>query len=373
VRFEVTRVLDSIERRLSTDPAVARAIVDLATIVRLTELDGGRPVSLVRLGLVIDALGAHLNDRGAKVYLVVDRALMSDLELTSNEKMTLRRWSDDGLIEALPDVDDRVPELAALTGLPVVSRDDYARFAQRHGWMAGAPDLFLAPVAGMGNGSGGPQLVSRQLAPGQAPVRAQLDQATVAILGRYWRCPEPGCPSFNPAGVNLTGANQPPPRIRSGRPVCPRHDQPLTDAGPRQAQVPMLILIGGAERGRFAVTGERPVLVGRNPDDPQGVRLGEWLDDEAVQWVSRTHAQLELQGTAVVLTDTSTNGTVVKTSAGPLRLARGERRQLDATDVIELHRGVELCRADRRPAQSQDDELPLMADAPTIAIKIPQN
>lgn len=362
MRFEVTRVLDAIERRLSTDPAVARAIVDLATIVRLTELDGGRPVSLVRLGLVIDALGTHLNDRSAKIYLVVDRALMSDLELTSNEKMTLRRWSDDGLCEALPEVDDRVLELAALTGLPVVSRDDYARFAQRHGWLAGAPDMFLAPVAG----PAGPQLASRQLPPGQAPVRAQLDQTTVAILGRYWRCPEQGCASFN-----LTGANQPPPRIRGGRPVCPRHDQPLTDAGPRQVQVPMLILIGGAERGRFTVTGERPVLVGRNPDDPQGVRLGEWLDDEAVQWVSRNHAQLELQGTALVLTDTSTNGTVVQTVAGPMRLSRGERRQLGANDVVELHRGVELCRADRRPAQSRDDEMPVMVDAPTIAIKIP--
>jgi hypothetical protein len=364
VRFEVTRVLDSIERRLSTDPAAARAIVDLASIVRLTELDGGRPVSLLRLGLVIDALSTHLNDRAARIYLVVDRALISDLELTSNEKMTLRRWSDDGLIEALPEVDDRVLELAALTGLPVVGRDDYARFGQRHPWIAGAPDMFLAPVAG----PSGPQLVSRQPAPGQPPTRPQADQATAAILGRYWRCPESGC-----AGFNLTGANQPPPRIRGGRPVCPRHDQPLTDAGPRQASVPMLILVGGAERGRFTVTGERPVLIGRNPDDPQGVRLGEWLDDEAVQWVSRTHAQLELQGTALVLTDTSTNGTVVQAAGGRLRLSRGERRQLDGNDVIELHRGVELCRADRRPAQSQDDEVPIMAEAPTIAIKLPQS
>jgi hypothetical protein len=359
VRFEVTRVLDSIERRLSTDPGVARAVVDLASLVRFTELDGGRPVSLLRLGLVIDALGSHLNDRGARIYLVVDRALMSDLELTSNEKMTLRRWSDDGLIEALSDVDDRVLELAVYTGLPVVSRDDYARFAQRHPWVAGAADRFLVPV----RGPNGPALSARQLPPGQAPVRPALDQATTAILGRYWRCPEPGCASF-------TGANQPPPRIRGGRPVCPRHDQPLTDAGPRQQSVPMLVLIGGAERGRFAVTGERPVLVGRNPDDPGGVRLGEWLDDEAVQWVSRTHAQLELQGTALVLTDTSTNGTVVQSGAGRLRLSRGERRTLDDNDVIELHRGVELCRADRRPSQAQEDDVPVMAEAPTIAIKI---
>ena len=57
MRFEVSKVLDAIEARLTTDPALARAVVDLSEIVRYADLDGGRPASSLRLGLVIDALG----------------------------------------------------------------------------------------------------------------------------------------------------------------------------------------------------------------------------------------------------------------------------------------------------------------------------
>ncbi|MGA8115790.1 MAG: FHA domain-containing protein, partial [Actinocatenispora sp.] len=178
MRFEVTRVLDSIERRLCTDPTVARAVVDLSPIVRQKELDGGRTASLLRLGLVIDALGQSLSDQGAKVYVVLDRALLADLELSSNEKMTLRRWSDDGLVDTLEEVDDRVLEVAACTGLPVISRDDFARFANRHPWLTGAPERFLIPVPGMG----GAVLMSRPSPGGQQSAQPVLDAATRAVL-----------------------------------------------------------------------------------------------------------------------------------------------------------------------------------------------
>jgi hypothetical protein len=48
VRFEVSKVLDAIEARLTTDPALARAVVDLAEVVRYADLDGGRPASMLR-------------------------------------------------------------------------------------------------------------------------------------------------------------------------------------------------------------------------------------------------------------------------------------------------------------------------------------
>ena len=99
MRFEVSKGLDAIERRLPIDPAVAAGIVDLTEITRLGDLDGGRPANLLRLGLVVDALGQRLGDSSAATYVVADRALMSDTELTSNERMVIRRWSDDGLIE----------------------------------------------------------------------------------------------------------------------------------------------------------------------------------------------------------------------------------------------------------------------------------
>src|SRR5690606_25517695 len=56
MRFEVSRVLDAIERRLSIDPVLAGAILDVEEVLRAAELDGGRPAYLPRVGTVIDAL-----------------------------------------------------------------------------------------------------------------------------------------------------------------------------------------------------------------------------------------------------------------------------------------------------------------------------
>src|SRR3954453_12105288 len=116
VRFEVSKVLDAIEARLSTDPALARAVVDLSEIVRYADLDGGRPASSVQLGLVIDALSAYLAEENVPVYVVVPRGLLSDTDLTSNERMVIRRWADDGKVEVVPQADDRVFEGAELLG-----------------------------------------------------------------------------------------------------------------------------------------------------------------------------------------------------------------------------------------------------------------
>ena len=74
MRFEVSKVLDAIETRLTTDPALARAVVDLSETVRYADLDGGRPASLLRLGLVIDALGRYVAEENVPVYAVAPRA-----------------------------------------------------------------------------------------------------------------------------------------------------------------------------------------------------------------------------------------------------------------------------------------------------------
>ena len=56
VRFGVSHVLDAIERRISTDPTAAGGVVDLAEVVRLADLDGGRPAHLLRESLDPDAV-----------------------------------------------------------------------------------------------------------------------------------------------------------------------------------------------------------------------------------------------------------------------------------------------------------------------------
>jgi hypothetical protein len=247
VRFETSRALDAIEQRLTTDALAAGAVVDLVEAARSADLDGGRPAALIRLGMFVDALSRQLGDGGIGIYAVAERGAMSDTDFTSNERMVLRRWSDDGLIEMLPagaPVAARVREIAGLTSLPIVAR----------GQVQGAPGpLYVAAKA--------PGGVEFSLAPstGAAP-RAH------PAMSRVWRCTQPNCPSF--AKPAPSGGGQSPPSLPSGAPICPRHGERLADQGPRPWLVPMAVRIDGAVCTRFLATTARPVMVGRAPDDP---------------------------------------------------------------------------------------------------------
>jgi hypothetical protein len=356
VRFEVSRVLDAIERRLSIDPVVAAAVVDLTEVMHLEDLDGGRPANLLRLGLIVDALGQRLGDSAAALYAVADRSLISDTELTSNERMVIRRWSDDGLIEVLPagaPVQARIREINALTGLSMITR-------------VGGIGSAYAPVPAPGG-------IALATHAGQAasPVRAPNPALT-----RLWRCPEPDCGSFGAGRV----AGQPPPTFRGGVPMCPRHGARLADAGPRPTAWPLAARVDGLVRERFTVGGHRPLIIGRAPDDPAGVALGPYLDEAGVRWISRSHIRLELRGEDLVVTDSSTNGTTILTRTGPgvapqsVQLTNGQSRTVGEWDIIRLHATVEIARADRlpdrSPAVSPDS---VMADAPTMAMRLPLN
>ena len=178
VRFEVSRVLDAIERRLTIDPVVASGVVDLTEVIRLGDLDGGRPANLLRLGLIVDALGQRLGDSAAAMYAVADRGLISDTELTSNERMVIRRWSDDGLIEVLPagtPVQPRIREISALTGLAMITR------------VGGAPRRTRRSRRRAASRSRRMRVSLPVTTPG--PTRSST---------RQWLCPELDCPSFGP-------------------------------------------------------------------------------------------------------------------------------------------------------------------------------
>jgi len=118
MRFDVTQVLDAIENHLTTEVALAQVVVDLGQVAWFDALDGGRPVNLLRAGLLVDALGAHLGEDAVMVYPVAGRDLLTDADLTSKERMVLGRWASDGQIEVVPQVGDRVPEVADISGLP---------------------------------------------------------------------------------------------------------------------------------------------------------------------------------------------------------------------------------------------------------------
>ena len=119
MRFEVSKVLDAIEARLTTDPALARAVVDLSEVVRYADLDGGRPASMLRLGLVIDALGRHVSEENVPVYAVAPRALLSDLDRAEVGSLNATVAADDESaaerMDVIPSTDrDTDPEYAAM-------------------------------------------------------------------------------------------------------------------------------------------------------------------------------------------------------------------------------------------------------------------
>jgi FHA domain len=363
LRFDVTQALDAIEQSLNTDAVLAQAVVDLGEVAWLVELDGGREVNLLRVGQLVDAFARHIGQGAVVVYPVAGRALLADQSLTSKERMVLGRWSDDGLIEVVPRVEDRVAEVADVTGLPVLTVAGYAGLEQRYPWLRHQPGRMLRLRAQQGGA----------VLHGAVPPPAEPSGAGAMMLGRIWACPRRECPSF---GVRRL-VTQSVPHLRAGVPVCPRHGEPLVNAGPSPPAVPFAVVVDGTVRARFAVRAGHPVVIGRAPEQADGVSIGAWLREEAVAMVSRAHARLELRGESLSVTDVSTNGTVVRTRGTPtaaaetVQLAGGQTYPLGRYDVVQLHEGVELMRADAVGARPGPAPGSILGDAPTIAIRPP--
>lgn len=379
MRFEVSKVLDAIEARLTTDPALARAVVDLSEVVRYADLDGGRPASLLRLGLVIDALGRHVAEENVPVYAVAPRGLLSDADLTSNERMVVRRWADDGIVEVVPQLDDRVLEVAELLGVPVLTRSRAEQFRDARPWVD-EPGRLLAAVPG----AGGPVLVAR-VGRGEIPAVGERSPMGARMLSRVWRCSEANCSSFGAGGDSdspfadmrtfTTPVAQPPPALRAGVPTCPRHGTKLTDAGARPAVEVLSVRIDGVIRQRFVVSAGKPVVVGRAPEDEGGIMLGQWLTDDARKWISRGHARLALEEDGdLTVTDVSTNGTGIRPAGSGddderVTLNRDETRVLAGADMVELYAGVNVARARMWATGGVSQPSSVMAEAPTMAIR----
>jgi hypothetical protein len=115
--------------------------------------------------------------------------------------------------------------------------------------------------------------------------------------------------------------------------------------------------------------------VGRSPDDPDGIRIGDHLSGDAAAMVSRNHVRLELREDAVYAIDQSTNGTVVRNRTngyptGPeIHLTGAPPYPLKPWDGVELYDEVYLARADRHQARSYGGPGSVMGDAPTITMR----
>ncbi len=358
MRFEVTSVLDAIERHLTTDAALAQVVVDLGEVAWFDALDGGRPVNLLRVGLLVDALVRHYGDDAFKIYPVAGRALLTDADLTSKERMVLGRWAGDGLIEVVPTVDDRVCEIADMTGLPVVTRT-LPTGPTQFPWLHEDSGRVLLLVPG----EGGAQVLG--------PVAEPASNADMPVLSRVWRCPRRECPTFGDRRL----ASQAVPRLRAAVPVCPRHEEPLANAGPRLASATMVLIVDGRVRDRFVVRTGPPLVVGRSPE--AGISIGAYVTGGGVSMISRSHLRLELHRETLLVHDTSTNGTVIRSRTSPfgptneVRLTGGEPYATTPWDSIELHERVVLVRSAMamhlyRPVAGSSS---VMADAPTIALR----
>ena len=379
MRFEVSKVLDAIEARLTTDPALARAVVDLSEVVRYADLDGGRPASMLRLGLVIDALGRHVAEENVPVYAVAPRGLLSDADLTSNERMVVRRWADDGVVEVVPELDDRVLEVAELLGLPVLTRSRAEQFRDRRPWVD-EPGRLLAAVPG----AGGPVLVARVgrgevPAVGEpSPMGAQAARPGVEVPGVELQQLRRGGDSDSPfADMRkvTSPVAQPPPTLRAGAPTCPRHGTQLTDAGPRPAVEVLSVRIDGVIRRRFVVSADKPVVVGRAPEGGDGVMLGQWLTDDARKWISRGHARFALRrrradrAGRVAPTAPASGPAARRTTTSGSRWTATRPARWRPTDVVELYAGVNVGRARMWATGGVSQPASVMAEAPTMAIR----
>ncbi|UWE11819.1 FHA domain-containing protein [Actinacidiphila bryophytorum] len=350
------------ERRLTLDSSAAEYVIDVANVVREPALGGTRAADLDRLAGLLDALADFARDPAVQVYPITDRSLLTDGRLTAQERDLLEGWYQDGKLEVLPRADDRILELADALGLRVVSADNFLDFHRAYPWIPGDRDRFLRPVLEPGGRIGvRPRImpvpeewqVSRKEEEGlllRAGVvrRWEHSAAHRAVLSRDWRCPQPGCPLFGATGRPGTAL----PRRRKDRVLCPTHGVQLTDAGPLRPRAQVKVVMDGTVRGRFMVTEGDPVAVGRAPAGG-GVALGAWIEDSAVESVSRTHVVLSYEGGALsVLDERSANGTRVRRrlpggdSTGPL--AHGVTRRLRRGESVVLHDRLELLPSGRQ-------------------------
>lgn len=520
MRFQVTKVMDAIEQRLTTDITCAQAVVDLGEVVRRVDLDGGRPVNLVRIGMVVDALSRYLIDEGAMLYPVAERSLLSEAAFTAKERMVLSRWADDGLIEVVAQAKDRAAEVADLTGLPLITLDA-GSVPSRFGWPDGGAGrvLLLAPRSGAavltplpepepppegaravgrapvrrsaspaeGNGApptddasgeGSTQTGGGQAAPAGEPrssdepaseqnpgeqraseqraseqpageqhageqhageqppgavseesageesaggepageekpsqaatpggdgaraagepvplpvavftgrsatrdarvrisrhrfLRAEPNPARSSLLARQWRCDSMDCPAFG----EHRQIGQPAPALRGDTPVCPRHDQPLTDAGPRPVAYPVSIVVDDLPRHRLVVREGQPVVIGKAEGDPAVFSVAPWLHRAAKNWISPSHVELVAGPDGLRVTDLSARGTVVWRRTGPDSRRQAEHLHRDTRtvgewDSVELYTGIEVARGDHQLATVLGSQAPasVLMDAPTAA------
>ena len=202
--------------------------------------------------------------------------------------------------------------------------------------------------------------------------RADPSGVGAALMAREWRCVEPECPAFG----RLRRIGQPVPRMRAGVPACPKHGESLKDIGPKPLAYAVAVVVEDLARRRFVVSADRPVVVGREPGDPDDISVGQWLHEAAADWIAKEHLRLEVRDDALIVTDTSDNGTLIWKRRTPDTQEETQRLyhksyRLCGWDSVQLYTGVELVLGDHRLQTVVGSEpASVLLDAPTVALRL---
>lgn len=355
---------DVMEQNLTASAEEADFLVDLSNVVRNREIGARGLRSLRRLQLVVDALADHVGDRNVRFYLVADRSLRAQ-QREFNDPADLRllgQWVEKGLVEELPDADERILELAEMTGVPVISSDFYRDFRLAFPWIQGNTWQFLKPVPAPG---GAVRLEPRDMGVAAAAdisrkmeetdlkrhglLRGRDRKPLTDVVRRNWRCPDSRCTLYDAR----RGTSVLLPLMRGGSPVCRLHRTELVDDGPRTARAQLKLLIEGECVERFTLDDGSTVRVGRAPGDG-GIALHTLVPERLAGGLSRAHVELRVTGGIVHVRDLSSYGTQWRTIAGAAgpgpwkRLAQDKERQFDSGYELRLVEGVVLSRSGRR-------------------------
>ncbi|MFC5661811.1 FHA domain-containing protein [Kitasatospora misakiensis] len=357
-----------IDRNLATSADRADYLVELSNIVRRTDFGGSAPRSLYRLRLVVDALVRLTGDRDVAVYCVADRSLLGGRrEFTEpGDAGTLARWVAEGLVEEVPDADERVLEIAGMTGIQVVTGDYYDDHRIEHPWIQGNTWQFLRPEAAgrglvrlvpldMGHRTGAE--ISKKMELSALKKQGLLTASRkplVEVVGRAWRCPERRCGLYS---VHRGGRVMLP-RMRRGVPTCEIHGMPLLDDGARPGAAQVKVVLDGECVARYTLDEGTRTAVGRAPGTADGIALLVLLPAERAARVSRRHLVVSVRGGAVMVRDASTYGSRIRVAGRRGHLGPWERLPAEADrpfqpgDEVELTAGLVLTRSGRRfPAE----------------------
>ncbi|MEV8457434.1 FHA domain-containing protein [Streptomyces sp. NPDC052095] len=341
------------EEHLTTDFETACFLVDLSNVVRHRALGGPGARSLHRLRLVLDAAKELARDPDVKLYLVADASLRGGgrREFTDPDDVRrLGRWVSLGLVEEVPDADDRLLELCEYTGIPVITGDRFRGHRDTHSWLQGNTDDFLEPVPAPG---GTVRLVPVDLEMEDDVLKKMglLDTGRsprLDVVGRDWRCVDDRCTLYD----TRRGTAALLPRVIKGVPRCQAHGGRLVDVGPRTLTVQLKLLVDGVLTARFTLEDGSTVKVGRAPGEG-GLSLHGLVPERHTAGLSRTHVELRVTGGIVHVRDRSTYGTrwrsaAGKTGPGPWRRLGDDERQYRGGDELQLVDGVVLARSGRR-------------------------